>query len=86
MNWSTAIPLVSAFGAVFAAGMAWGRLIAIDKRLADLRNDLKDSAKEQGVRIGAVEEDAKVLKHWHARVEGAEDRERELSGVVRRQT
>lgn len=87
MNWSDATPwlslAVSIGGIAFYAGAFYERGKATDKAIADLKHDMKESAKDQGGRIGELETKVDNLEKFEARVEGAE-RERDLSGVVRR--
>ncbi len=84
MNWAASIPLFSAFTVVFLAGGVWAQVRAMRLALDKLEARLDASAKAQGERIGRNEDEISVLKHWQAKVEGAEERERDLSGVVRR--
>jgi hypothetical protein len=83
MNWATAIPLVTLLGVVFMSGVAWAKLSSVEKRITEVRDAMEKSAEKQGIRIGSLEDEISVLKHWQAKVEGAEERERDLSGVVR---
>jgi hypothetical protein len=55
-----------------------------DKAFADMKAEHMRSATEQGTRLGTGEDRLKVLEKFQAKLEGAEERERDLSGVVRR--
>lgn len=57
---------------------------ASDKANADIKAEHIRSAAEQGKRLGTGEDRLKVLEKFQAKLEGAEERERDLSGVVRR--
>ncbi len=84
MNWATAIPLVTLLGVVFTAGVAWAKLSSVQESIGKLEARLDASAKSQGERIGKNEDEISVLRHWQAKIEGAEERERDLSGIVRK--
>ncbi len=91
MNWALII-----FGAgLVASAMAYMlRLVVFDrldkmeaamgKAIDSVKADAKESAKDQGKRIGDIETDLGGLLKWQAKVEGGDERERDLSGVVRR--
>ncbi len=88
MNWSDATPWISiaiSLGTVAYYAGAWterGR--ATDTRIKELREHVDSSAAGQGKRIGKSEDHIAVLLDWKARAEGAAERDRDLSGVVRR--
>lgn len=84
MNWATAIPLVTLLGVVFMGGVAWAQLGNVQRRITEVRDEMRTSAKDQGTRIGEVETNVGGLLKWQAEIKGAEQRERDLSGVVRR--
>lgn len=84
MNWLEAIPLVSVIAVVFMAGGVHAQVKAMRAALDDVKKDMKESAKDQGKRIGDIETDVDALVKWQSRVEGAEEKERDMSGVVRR--
>lgn len=69
---------------VFFAGAFYAKAKAHDKTLAELKAEHMRSATEQGTRLGDLTDKVGTLLDWKARTEGAADRERELSGVVRR--
>lgn len=52
--------------------------------LADIKAEHIRSATSQGDRIGVVETQVDGVMKWQAKMEGAAERERDLSGVVRR--
>jgi hypothetical protein len=80
MNWALII-----FGSgLVASAMAYLLRLVVFDRLDKMETSMKESAKDQGVRLGKGEDRLAVLEDWRAHVEGAEERERELSGVVRR--
>ncbi len=81
MNWATAIPLVTLLAVVFGAGVAWSKLEAVELTIKQVREDMKESAKAQGGRIGDVEDRVKVLEDFRARTEAV--REHDMSGRVR---
>lgn len=84
MNWTDFIPPVTLLAVVYAAGQHVADSRAVRRELASMREDMKESAKGQGQRLGALEDRTKVLEDFRARSEGAAERERDLSGVVRR--
>ena len=55
--------------------------------LGELKRDMKESAKDQGTRLGLVEDRTAVLEDFKAKVEGREEARREYSeahGIVQR--
>lgn len=78
MDYALPISLATLLGGAFAAGALTNEVRRLRGDIAELKKDAKDSAKGQGERIGAAEEDLKVLKDWRARTEGfKEGRRRE---------
>ncbi len=80
MNWAL---IIFGAGLVASAGAYLLRLVVFD-RLDRLEKRVDDKAEASGLRIHAVEDRALELEKWRERVEGGEQRERDLSGVVRR--
>jgi hypothetical protein len=79
MNWALII-----FGAgLVASAIAYMLRLVVFDRLDKFESAMKESAKDQGTRIGKGEDRLAVLEDWRARTLGAEDRERDLSGRVR---
>lgn len=68
--------------------IVFDRMAALEKQMKDaideLKKDMKESAKGQGERLGEHRADIKMLLDWRSETRGAAERERELSGVVRR--
>lgn len=59
------------------------QLAAVEKTLAEMKSEHLRSATEQGFRLGELKDDVGTLKDFKARVEGAQQHERDFSGVVR---
>lgn len=53
--------------------------------LTDIKAEHIRSAADQGTRLGSLRDDVGTLMDFKARTEGAADKERDLSGVVRNQ-
>ena len=80
MNW----PLVIfGLGLVVSGGAYLLRLVIFD-RLDRLEARVEQKAKDHGERTHAVEDRVTDLEKWRAKVDGADEKERDLSGVVRR--
>lgn len=80
MNWGL---IIFGLGLVASAGAYLLRLVVFD-RLDRLEARVEQKAKDHGDRVHAVEDRAAELEKWRERAEGASERERDLSGVVRR--
>lgn len=67
----------------FMGGKVMATLGNVLTSIDDVKKDMKESAKDQGIRIGNAESQILALEKFQARYEGAE-KQRDMSGVVQR--
>lgn len=67
----------------FTGGKVMATLGNVLTSIEDVKKDMKESAKDQGTRIGLCQAQILSLEKFQARYEGAESKQRDLSGVVR---
>jgi hypothetical protein len=72
MNLSGNISLVTLGTMVFFAGIIWNELRRMRGDIKQVRDDMKESAKAQGERLGELKDDVGTLKDWKARQEAFE--------------
>lgn len=69
---SVPISVASLIGGAYAFGVLSNEVKRLRGDIAELRRDAKDSAKDQGTRIGGVEDKVGTLMDWKLRTEAIE--------------